>query len=1220
MKKILGLDLGSTSIGWAYIEEKNNAKSIKKLGVRIIPYSADEKDQFSKGQAISKNKDRTIKRTARKTNNRYKQRREALLKTLNGWGVELNKELMYSINALQLYGLRVKALTEKLSLEELSRILFHLNQKRGYKSSRHSSGEEESGKKLSDYLTELKDRKDYLEKNNITIGQFFYEKLRENPFFRIKQNVFPRECYIQEFNRIWDEQQKHYPTILTEENRKIIRDEIIFFQRRLKSQKRLVGECQFELHHKVAPKSSPLFQIEKIWESINTISLTNKYKEVYNLSIEQKQAIFHHLDNNEKLNYSELLKILGLKRTDGWYPNEQIKKAGLQGNTTKTKIAKELKALKIENPDLLQFTLKTEIKQSVNKETGEVKEFQMITPSFEKEPLYHLWHLLYSIDEPAQLINVLQRDYQFTKEQAEHLSKIDFKKAGFGSKSARAIRKLLPALMQGIDYSKAAETVGYNHSNSITKEENRQRELLTTLPLYKRNSLRQPVVEKIMNQLINVINNIINDEHLGKPDEIRIELARELKQSQEERNRTYSNTIETDKKHKAIRDRLEKEYPGFKISRKVIEKYKLYEQQDGLCMYSGVKMELAQVLRGEGIDVDHIIPQSRLFDDSFQNKVLAYRKENEKKGNETAYDFMKSKSENEFNQYIERVSRLFEAEKITKSKQAKLLMSGTEIPSDFINRQLNETRFISKEATKLLKQVCHNVHTTTGMVTDFLRNEWGYNEVLQQLNWEKYDKAGKTKDGKIKDWSKRDDHRHHAIDALVVACTSQSFIQRLNNLNSSQTREEMLDIIKGKINEGWQKRKSLIEQHVQVLRPFHPEQVIEAVDNILVSIKPGKRVAAKGLNKANGQRPLTPRGQLHKEFVYGKIKRYSKEKVQLNARFTKANDIANEKEKKLVLERLQEFNNDPKKAFKELDKNPIWLDAEKTKPLTAVTVWEEFYVIKYQLDQNFKEKDIDFIIDDGIREKVKQRFTERAGQKDHPLKNLDKDPIWLNEAKGIPVKTVRCFTGLADLVPLHSASNGITKPLSKKTEDDKPVDFVSTRNNHHIAIYQTPDGKLEDRTVTLWEAVERKKYSIPVIVTSPKQTWDYVLERGIEAQELLTNLPEQDSVFVTSLQQNEMFVVKMKNEEVQEAIATNNLKSISKNLYRVQKLTKKSSGSIDIYLRHHLETSVDDKKTGGEMIAKQIGKVLIVSSLKALMDLNPIKVNISHAGKITLIK
>ncbi len=417
-----------------------------------------------------------------------------------------------------------------------------------------------------------------------------------------------------------------------------------------------MSKCQFELNHKVAPKSSPIFQIEKIWESINTISLTNKFKESYAISKEQKQSLFHHLDNNEKLTQSDLLKILGLKRTDGWYPNEQIKRAGIQGNSTKCKLIKEFNKLSINRPDLLEFNLTTENRNSINKSTGEVTEFEMVTADFVHQPLYRIWHQLYSINEPDDLTKTLVNSYGFTKEQADQLGKIDFTKAGFGSKSARAIRKLLPPLREGYDYSKAAQIAGYNHSNSITKEQNDQRELKESLQLYKKNTLRQPVVEKVLNQLINIINSITHDPDLGMPDEIRIELARELKQSQEERNKTYSNGIDTDKRHKAIRERLENDYPGLKVSRKVIEKYKLYEQQDGLCIYSGTKMELASVLRGEGVDVDHIIPQSRLFDDSFQNKVLAFRKENEKKNNETAYDYMKSKSEDNFNQYIEYIT------------------------------------------------------------------------------------------------------------------------------------------------------------------------------------------------------------------------------------------------------------------------------------------------------------------------------------------------------------------------------------------------------------------------------------------------------------------------------------------------------------------------------------------------------------------------------------
>lgn len=1218
MKKILGLDLGSSSIGWAFIEENENSSKIKMLGVRVIPYTGDEKDQFSKGQAISVNKDRTLKRTARKTLHRYKLRRKNLLSFLAKNNMLPDSEKLLKIEPLQLYGIRAKAVTDKIELTDFGRILYHLNQKRGYKSSRSSSNDDDNGKKLSDYLSEMKDRKDLLEREHITIGQYFYTRLKENCHFRVKQNVFPRECYINEFNKIWDTQQKYYPEVLTEQNKAVVRDQIIFYQRRLKSQKGLVGECQFEKHHKVTPKSSPLFQVEKIWESIHTISITNKYKEAYTLSQEQRLQIFDYLDQHEKLTQTELFRMLKIKRTDGWFANEMIRKSGLQGNLTKTTLLKKLQELNIPHNELTRFELKITETEKPDKETGELLNRSIISPDFEKEPLYQIWHLLYSIDDPDLLINTLKKRYKVTTEQAAQLSNIDFKKSGFGNKSARAIRKILPYLINGSDYTQSCQATGYNHSNSLTKAENEQRILQTDLNLYKKNTLRQPVVEKILNQLINVVNAILKDENLGRPDEIRVELARELRQSQEERNKTYSNNIKADKDHKAIRERLEKEYPGLPVSRKVIEKFKLFEQQDGTCMYSGNKMELSKVLRGEGIDIDHIIPQSRLFDDSFQNKVLAYRKENEAKKDLTGYDYMKSKSDTEFRQYTERVSQMFENGNITRSKQTKLLMSVNEIPDDFISRQMNETRFISREATKLLKGIARDVYSTSGMVTDFLRNQWGYNEVLKQLNWSKYEAAGKIKDGKIEGWSKRDDHRHHAIDALVVACTRQSIIQRLNRLNSNQTREEMLDAIKGKVNEGWQAKKSLLEQHVQLLQPFSTQQVKEAVDQILISLKPGKKVATRGLNKADGKRPLTPRGQLHKEQVYGKIQRYSK-KIPLTGRFTQVDKISDPRIQTLIRERLSAFNGDPKKAFKSLDKNPIWTDEAKTVPVTEVTIWEEHFVYKYPLGISFKEKDIEFIIDKRIQSLVRQRFEEKAGGKDHPLKNIENEPIWLDKKNGIAVKSVRCFTGLNDLVPLHVAENGFTKPKREVSENSIAVDFVSTRNNHHMAIYKSQEGKLFDNTVSLWEALERKKLKLPVIVENPKKTWDFVIDKGIDNKKILENLPSENSTFLYSMQQNELFVFDTTRDYVERAIQTNNYSLISSNIYRVQKMSKKANGSVDIYFRHHLETTVDDNKTGGELVSKELNKVLILKSINSLSARNPLKIVISSIGKISLV-
>ena len=1219
MKKILGLDLGSSSIGWAFIEEDKEKTNIKRLGVRIIPFTGDEKDQFSKGQAITVNKDRTLKRTARKTNHRYKLRKKALIETLSQNGMMPAQEALLLMSADHLYDLRSRAISEKLELAEIGRIFFHLNQKRGYRSSRSGSAEDESGKKLSDYLSDLKERKEMLEKENLTIGQLFAKEFKANPYFQTRKKVFPRECYIDEFNRIWKKQQEFHPAVLTEELKTKLRDEIIYYQRRLKSQKGLVGECQFELHHKVAPRSSPLFQLGKIWESINAISLTNKYNASYNLSIDQKKAIFNHLDNHEKLNQTDLFKILGIKRTDGWHADELVKKSGIQGNLTKTVLRRCFSDMGLDpaSPLLAFEVFKTT--SAVDKETGEIIETIIVDPQFEKQPLYQLWHLLYSVDSPESLTKTLIEKFQFTPEQAEILSKLDFKKSGFGNKSAKAIRKILPSLARGMVYSDACTTVGYNHSGSLTTEENRARTLQDKLEHYKKNSLRQPVVEKILNQLVNLINSIIDDPSLGKPDEIRVELARDLRQSREERNNTYSQNIQKDKYHKEIGARIESEFPGLKITRKLIEKYKLFEQQDATCLYSGRKLELSQVLRGESIDIDHIIPQSKLFDDSFQNKVLVLRSENEKKDNATAFDYMNTKSKEESNQYIERIDQLYADKKITRSKRDRLLMPEKDIPEDFINRQLNETRFVSKEAMRLLKNICYDVFATSGSVTEFLRRQWGLNEILQQINWHKYELAGKTENGKIIGWSKRDDHRHHAIDALVVASTKQSIIQKLNRLNSDETRKNFLQTIDGKTEHGWQARHSLLEEYVRVIRPFNTKEVKDAVEQILVSLKPGKKVATLGKNTIKSSQPtsvqktFTPRGQLHKEQVYGKIRRYAEAKTPLNGRFDKLDLIANPLEKELVKARLEKFGYDAKKAFKDLNKDPIWTSAAKTKALTQVTLWEEIFVYKYTLDQNFKEKDIDSIIDAGIREKVRQRFKERAGQKDHPLKNLDKDPIWLNETKRIPITSVRCNTGLKDLVPLHYVKNGNSYPQSKAPKDSKPADFVSTRNNHHIAIYETPDGKLEEIALTLWEAVERKKYGIPVIIAEPSKTWDKVLLSGLDNQEILKSLPKPEWTFLTSIQQNELFVFRMTKEEISNALKNKNFGAISPNLYRVQKIAE-----LYYVFRHHLETKLEKDNTEAKEFIS-LGKLIRIQSLQSFKMHSPIKVRINALGNIELI-
>lgn len=1219
MKKIIGLDIGVASIGWAFILEPENTDekySIVRMGSRIIPLSPDENDEFTKGNAISKNASRTLKRGIRRGGHRYKMRKWKLVKLLT----ELNMQPeihLFKINSLELYGLRAKALTEKISLQEIGRIFYHLNQKRGYKSNRKANNNEEiieqkniepkanedQKPKKKGYLDLINDREQILKDNGITIGQFFYSHLKEDAYFRIKENIFLRSSYQNEFNKIWGSQKVYYPDILTEENYKKFFQEIIYFQRPLKSQKGLVSECRFEIFFskdkqgnilkdengnpkiirpKVIPKSSPLFQIAKIWQDINNLKIRSKAGENVEITFTQKQELFELLNQSEKISVTNLKKTLGLKPADNYYIN--LKKESLEGNKTISSISK---ILKTKRQDLLQFAIKLQKKPVVNHLTGEITDQNVIDPALEKEPLYRLWHLLYSIEDPDSLIKNLKEDFSLTEDEAKALARIDFTKGGYGSISTKAYRKIIPHLMQGKQYSEACDAAGYRHSDYLTTKENEERTLDEKLSLYPKNSLRNPVVEKIVNQVVNLVNAIIADEELGRPDEIRVELGRELKQNAEERNNTYSRNNKSNDRHRKIEDRLRNELGFISVSRRDIERVKLWEEFGGVSPYEPNRaVSLNELFNGD-YEIEHIIPKSRYFDDSFSNKTIARKKFNAAKDNDTAFDYIQKLGDQQFLDYTEFVKKNFyRKDGISRTKLNYLLMPGDKIPDDFINRQMRDTAYISREVKNLLLNICRNVYSTSGSVTDYLRDNWGINNVLKQLNFEKYKAAGQTEfktikkeDGSthqvedISNWSKRDDHRHHAIDALVVALTKQSYIQQLNQLNQQfRTRRELKENGR-KFSEPW---KGFVSD------------VMTATDSILVSFKAGKKVATKNTNRIKKgkqvlkvQTTLTPRGFLHKETVYGQIKRF--EKIKLTPKFNQWVNIADANIKNLLEERLAAFNNDPKKAFSDTEKNPL------PENLKMIPLFRREHVVRYNLDGNFKAADAEYIVDEGIKKQVKARLASNNNNPKEAFKNLSENPIWLNEEKQIPIKAVRCFTGLSDLTPLH------------KNEKGEAIDFVSTRNNHHIAIYKDKNGKLQENAVTFWNALERIKNKIPVIIKDPKQVWDSIIETDFDNQHILASLPKDDWEFITSISLNEMFVFNLTKDEILDAIKTKDFKVISKNLYRVQKIAEG-----DYTFRHHLETKLDDSKE-----SKQLKRFIRISSLEKMTG---IKLKVTQTG------
>lgn len=1236
--KILGLDLGTASIGWAVVQiSNNNAEDIQLIGLgsRIIQYENNEVSDFSAGRGETPCSERTTRRAARKGLDRYQQRRELLKEFLIERGL-LDRNAKFSpLNPLETWKLRSDASTEdsKLSLNDIARVLLHLNQRRGYKHSKSDIGDS----KQTDYVSRVNNRFAEIRNLNKTIGQFFYDKLQESEIisargkkqytYRIKEEVFPREAYAQEFDAIMNVQKKFYPELITPDFIAELKN-IIFFQRPLKSCKHLVSYCDFEKRifknsqgknvdsgPKVTPKSSPLEQVCRLYEAINNIRLVNprlkgighvtqpslfdkidtlpmdarKRLPEYTINDEERLRIFQYLNTNERLSEKKLLDLLGLKQADGFKSDRALAK-GIPGNKTYCNIAKALADYPGKDV-LLRFNLKIENK--LDEKTGALE--HVIDLSYLEEPLFLLWHALYSIKDKQELFKCLKNKFGIDDpDTLEKLYAIDFVKDGYANKSAKFIRRILPYLMDGIGYSEACQRCGINHSGSITKEENMSRTLKSRLELLNKGELRQPLVEKIINQTINLANAVT--ESYGEIDEVRIELARELKQNKEDRAETTTRINKLEKENKQFAEKIAE--LNISPTKRRIQKMRMLQETGNKCIYCGKVVTPYQFIEGHGYEVEHIIPRSRIFDDSFSNKVCSCRECNKAKGAMTGFDFMKSKSEQEFNEYLDRIEELFKDGKIAKSKRDKLRMSASEIPSDFIERDLRESQYIAKKTKDILSDMFRNVYATSGSVTSFFRHVWGYDEVLHNLNLPKYRDADLVEKveyatheqrhtaERIKDWTKRKDHRHHAIDALVIALTRQGYIQRLNTLNAFAEENEF-----DRINlEKWASR----QPH------FSITTVLNAVDDISVSFKKGKKLSTPGKRyvKQNGKRKcvqtgiLIPRGALTKESVFGRIKVLDGKK-DLKYMLNNPQSIVNDEIRKAIVDVLDQNDGNVSKILKQLRKSPIIVNGQTVEQADC---FKEEFVINYPITSIKKQSDINSIVDSVIRQKVQARFNE-TGEKDF-VKSLAENPICSDPLGKCAIRNVRCFTGLkAD-----------TLACVRKDATGKAIGFSQTRNNHHLAFYLTKEGKIVESVVSFWDGVMRKRYGVPVMVKDPAEAWDLILnmEESSDVKSIAEKLPPQDSKFLMSLQRNEMIVLGMSDDEWNDAIDAKNRAAINRHLFRVWKI-----GSRDYNFKFHADTTAKIEEGDREM--KMFYRI---SSVDSLIALNPHKIRVTILGEI----
>ena len=707
----LGLDIGSNSIGWALLQD-GKKQSIVDIGVRVFPEGV-ERD--TKGLEKSKNATRREARGARRTRYRSNLRRDQLVKTLRSAGLlPKDKIALREILKRDPYKLRARGLDEKLELHEFGRALFHINQRRGFKSNRNTGKAKEDGTvaKAAGELQEKIDKADCR-----TLGEYFYKIDPEE--YRIREQYTFRSMYEKEFDLLWSKQVKFYLEVLTEDLRKKIRDEIIFFQRPLKSTDELIGNCELEPGEKRCPRSNWYARRFRLLQDVNNLKVCNPDGSVRSLGEDERRILLDELRLKKEVKFSTVRKKLGLLETQVFNSEYEVNEKGKKNEKLSGDgFNSAMRSTKIFGPKVWDAMCEAE-KIKLNDWLVEL--------------------------EDDELAEKLACEYGLYEDQIENVRKMSLPQR-YMSFSRKAIKKLLPLMEEGKRTDESLDSVYPDRNKEIDIAE------VDKLPLPE--DLRNPIVNRALFEVRKVVNATVRE--YGKPEKIKIEMARDVRGNARERRELHFKMLENEKRNKEVRERLI-EMSFLKPKRDDVIKYKLWEECGHICPYTG--KHISQVaLFGENpeFQIEHILPYDRSLDDSFMNKTLCQVQENiHVKRNQTPYEAYSHDPE-KFEELKQRVNRTA----MPYWKKRKFWQK--EINTDeIISRELNDTRYICREVVKYLKQICKNVSGTRGKITSELAYQWGF----------------------IKD---RDDHRHHAIDAAVVTVTKNKHLRQLGKSKYSK--------------------------------------------------------------------------------------------------------------------------------------------------------------------------------------------------------------------------------------------------------------------------------------------------------------------------------------------------------------------------------------------------------------------------------------------------
>ncbi|MCM1295354.1 MAG: type II CRISPR RNA-guided endonuclease Cas9 [Muribaculaceae bacterium] len=261
----------------------------------------------------------------------------------------------------------------------------------------------------------------------------------------------------------------------------------------------------------------------------------------------------------------------------------------------------------------------------------------------------------------------------------------------------------------------------------------------------------------------------------GSPCAVNIELARELSKNFDERKEIERDNLESERKYQDAIARLRGEFNLVNPKGADVLKLRLYEEQGGKCAYSQKPIEQAQLFGGNCVQIDHIIPYSRSFDDSFNNKVLVLTKENQDKGNKTPFEYFGT-NEARWSEFEAFVSSQY-AHNVKKRKNLLCRSFSEDNANDWKARALNDTKYISRFVYNLLNDYLYlqptgkkkQVTAVNGRITAYLRKFWGLTKVRE------------------------DGDKHHALDAAVIACVTDGIIQKITKYNQIKERSGVWD-------------------------------------------------------------------------------------------------------------------------------------------------------------------------------------------------------------------------------------------------------------------------------------------------------------------------------------------------------------------------------------------------------------------------------------------